>query len=417
MASAISIPRRPVLPPKSPPKADSVNSASSSVYSDSPGFARSLSNSSRVTKDSLSGVDSEAGSAPPVPPKASRPQLPQTPEHDQENLVSKFQASPPRGPEIWRRRSVKSDRSLSITELKLVDSNGATVHPPQQPIPQRSLPPVPSQAPRRPPGRKPVPLRPAPPQPDLMGIKASKLKNIAKNVSEESSSDAAPATQLPQTPIPRLGTPVQLQSDQQQSLAPQVLSPLSPNTQPSNPVTPATPAIPIKSESRRDTIAPSFNSSEANKPNFLSLSSREQNESLTIASDPAIKRSPQPRQPFATRILTPRSLPSSASDHASSPLPFPGIDSSLLPSPAPEGTVFLGPELNIIHLECYQSHRLMRSTKNVLCPTACMVCKKKDTETRFKCTWCCVSACGSCMQVLSSIPGRDLGACLKKIGR
>lgn len=406
MASTAPIPRRPVQRPASPSRAASVKSASSSVYSDSPGFARSLSNSSRGTKDSLSGVDSEGGSAPPVPPKAPRPQLPQTPENAQENPLSKFQASPPRGPEIWRRRSVKSDRSLSITDLKLVESNGATVHPPPQPLPERPLPAAPSQVPRSLRGRRPVPLRPAPPQPDLMGSKASKLKDKAKNAAEDSRSDGT-TTLLP-PPVPGLGTPDHLKSDQQQSLAHQLLSPLSLD-QLSNP---ATPVIPPKSESRKDN-APALGS-VTNGPNFLSAKSTRQNEALTIASDPAVKRSPQPRQPFAARILTPRPSPSSASEQAS-PLPVSGSNSTLLPSPAPAGTVLPGPELSVVHFECYQSHRLMRSGKNVQCPVACMVCKKKDTEIRFRCAWCCLSACGSCTQALSSIPGKDLRVCLKQV--
>jgi hypothetical protein len=411
MASTTPIPRRPVQRPTGPAKASSVKSASSSIYSESPGFARSFSNSSKETKDSLSGVDSEAGSGPPpVPPKAPRPQPPQTPKNDhvQEipSPISKFQASPPRGPEIWRRRSVKSDRSLSITELKLVESNGATVHPPQQPLPQRPLPAAPSQAPRGLPGRKPVPLRPAPPQPDLMGSKASKLKSKLKNASEDSRSHEAPSQPLP--PIPRLGTPDHLKSDLQQSLAPQILSSLSPNQI----YNPATPAIPPKSESRREN-APAAGS-VPERPNFLAAHSREpSNETLTISSDPAVKRSPQPRQPFAARILTPQPSPSTASEKAS---PVNPANPSHLPPPAPEGTIFLGPELSVVHFECYQSHRLMRGSKNTVCPVACMVCKKKDTEMRFRCAWCCLSACGPCTKSLSSIPGKDLRACLKQIG-
>ena len=408
MASTESIRRRPVLPPKSPTRAGSVKSASSSIYSDSPGFARSLSNSSRGTKDSLSGIDSEAGSAPPVPSKAPRPQLPPTPKNAQEDPVSKFQASPPRGPEIWRRRSVKSDRSLSITDLKLVESNGATVHPPQKPLPQFSLPTAPTQIPRSLPGRKPVPLRPAPPQPGLMGSKSSKLINKEKGMLEDSRSDETSAKSQPSVPKP--GTPVHLKAEEEQPLASQLLSPLSLD-QHSNPTTPA---IPPKSESRRDNA--STLGGVIKKPNFLSTNSREQSEALTIASDPAVKRSPQPRQPFTARILTTRLSPSSASELAS-PLTVPGSNTSLLRSPASAGAILPGPELGVVHFECYQSHRQMRSSKNTVCPVACMVCQKKDKEIRFRCTWCCLSTCASCMHALSSSPGKDLRSCLKKLGK
>jgi hypothetical protein len=75
----------------------------------------------------------------------------------------------------------------------------------------------------------------------------------------------------------------------------------------------------------------------------------------------------------------------------------------------------VGPCVEKVHLECYQSHRFMRGAKNTLCPVACMICEGKDTEPRWRCTWCCLSACASCMQVLSSIPGRDLAVCLERI--
>jgi hypothetical protein len=404
MSSTIAIPRRPSRPPSTPSRTVSLDSISS-VYSESPGFVRSLSNSSRESKDSLSGVDSEAGSAPPIPPKAPRQQLPQTPKNVLGSPISKFQASPPRGPEIWRRRSVKSDRSLSISDLKLVESNGSTT---QQPLPQHSLPPAPSQLPRVIPGRKPVPLRPAPPQPDLMGSKLSKLKNKVQRASEGSRSDET--TTLERLPIQRLGPPDHLKLDKQQPLTPHVLTALSQGQLAAeNP-----PEIPPKSESRRENV--STHVSVTNRTNILSINSQEPKDVLTIASNPAVMRSPQPRQGFTAPILTPRPSPLSASEQASPP-DFRSTRLPHLPSPAPEGTIFLGPELNVVHFECYQSHRIMRSSTNTVCPVACMVCKRKDMENRWRCTWCCLSACGSCMKILSSIPGKDLGACLKEIER
>ena len=404
MSSTGSIPRRPSPPPAGASRTVSLDSVSS-VYSKSPGFVRSLSNSSRETKDSLSGADSEAGSAPPIPPKAPRQQLPQTPKNVLGSPTSKFQASPPRGPEIWRRRSVKSERSLSISDLKLVESNGSTT---QQSLPQHSLPPAPSQLPRVIPGRKPVPLRPAPPQPDLMGSKLSKLKNKAHRASEGSRSDETTKQEHP--PFQTLGTPDRLKLDKQQPLTPQVLSALSQGQlSAENP-----PQIPPKSESRRENA--STHVSVTNRTNILSINSEEPKDVLTIASHPTVIQTPQPRQGFPAPILTPRPSPLSASKQTSPP----GFPSSILPhlpSPAPEGTIFLGPELNVVHFECYQSHRIMRSSTNTVCPVACMICKRKDMENRWRCSWCCLSACGSCMRILSSIPGKDLGTCLKEIER
>jgi hypothetical protein len=76
-----------------------------------------------------------------------------------------------------------------------------------------------------------------------------------------------------------------------------------------------------------------------------------------------------------------------------------------------------GLPLSTLHFDCYQSHKFMRSSRNTLCPVACMICQKRDAEMRWKCTWCCLSACGSCMQMLSSIPGKDLRVCLGRIGK
>jgi hypothetical protein len=67
MASTMSIPRRPVGAAKSQ-RAPSIASVSS-VYSDSPGLSRSISDSSKNSRDSLSGSDSQTGRTPPLPPK------------------------------------------------------------------------------------------------------------------------------------------------------------------------------------------------------------------------------------------------------------------------------------------------------------------------------------------------------------
>lgn len=76
MASTKSIPRRPVGAVKSQ-RAPSVASVSS-VYSDSPGFSRSMSDSSN-SRDSLSGSDSHTGPSPPLPPKNEQRQQATTP--------------------------------------------------------------------------------------------------------------------------------------------------------------------------------------------------------------------------------------------------------------------------------------------------------------------------------------------------
>ncbi|KAH8793043.1 hypothetical protein F5882DRAFT_399276 [Hyaloscypha sp. PMI_1271] len=400
----ISIPRRPVGSQSKHAKAPSITSVSS-VYSDSPGLSRSLSNgSSYNTRDSLSGVDS----TPPLPSKDNQRShtMPSSPTI-LSSPISSLRSSPPR-PEIWRRRSVRSERSLGFPELKLDRSNGSTASPPS-----RQEQPVRAQIPRSLAGRKPIPVRPAPPQPDLMGNKLAKLKN--KNLgesSEETSNDEAPN---PYTSSKRLPTPEYLKTDKTQPLTPQVVSPVSPDTPPGE----QAPEVPLKSDARPNVASVLLEST--NRPSLLSTHSREPSETLTISSEPPVMRSPQPQKAFSAKILTPQPSPDKASPLSlPSPLSPPaglGINFPTLPACAGKGTVMPGLPLGTLHFDCYQSHKFMRSSRNTLCPIACMICQKKDAEMRWKCTWCCLSACGSCMQMLSSIPGKDLRVCLERIGK
>ncbi|KAE9379199.1 hypothetical protein N431DRAFT_326381 [Stipitochalara longipes BDJ] len=397
----IAIPRRPVGAQSSHAKALSIASISS-VYSDSPGLSRSLSNgSSYNTRDSLSGVDS----TPPLPAKDNQRSgtMPSSPTI-LSSPISSLRSSPSR-PEIWKRRSERSEKSLSFPELKLDRSNGSTATGRQEPSR--------AQIPRSLAGRKPIPARPAPPQPDLMGNKLAKLKN--KNLGEsskETSNDEAPNSYAS---FKRLPTPEYLNTDKAQPLTPWVVSPVSPVTPPEE----QAPEVPMKSEARANVAAALLEST--NRPNLLSTHSREPSETLTITSEPIVKRSPQPKKAFAPKILTPQPSPDKASPYSlPSPLSPPaglGINFPTLPTHAEEGAVMSGLPLNDLHFDCFQSHKFMRSSRNTLCPIACMVCKKKDAEMRWKCVWCCLSACGSCMQLLSSIPGKDLRICLEQVGK
>ena len=418
--STRSILRRPVggANAQQSTKAASISSASS-VYSGSPGLSRSESSS---TKDSLRGVDSESGRTPAIPPKDSQRQhLPQTPKSSLASPACGSGTSPPR-PEIWKRRSVKSDRSIVVPELKLQQTNGSTPSPPQQPRLERQLPDVPSRLPRSLQGRKPVPSRPAPPQLDLggMGNKLSKLKE-KKGVSAESSEDVQPEVL---STINRLPTPEYLKSDKQvQPMAPQVLSPAAPETPPNE----VPPVVPQKSNSRSTsahTLVPeTVLADTVNRPNLLTSHSRDSSETLTITSELKVMRSPQPKKAYAAKILTPQPSPPLEANKKSLPAALPSSTTNPnirfpRPStPASPGTVFQGPELGIVHFECYQNHKLMRSSRNTSCPTACMICRKSEMGPRWRCTWCCLSACGACMQVLTSIPRKDLRMCLDRVAQ
>jgi hypothetical protein len=411
----MSIPRRPVGAQANHARALSIASVSS-VYSDSPGLSRSLSNSSSYnTKDSLSGIDSETGPTPPLPPKDKQGQqsMPRTP-----NILSSpisSQPSPPQ-PEIWRRRPAKSDRSISFPVLKLDKSNGSTASPPKRQEQPVSGPQLPRSVSGR---RKPVPSRPAPSQPDLMGNKLAKLgnKNLGET-SQESRNDELPKQLYPS--FKRLPTPEYLKTDKRQPSTPKVLSPISPPP-PSTPPEDVPPELPRKSESRvnRPTAAPTLVLPEpTNRPNIPTPHSQEPSEALTVMSEPTVMRSPQPKKAFAARILTPQPSPGDKASPLTLPSPTGlGIHFPTVSTPPTPGSICPGLPLSDVHFDCFQSHKFMRSSKNTLYPIACMVCKKKDSEMRWKCSWCCLSACGSCMQVLASLPGKDLRVCLERIGR
>ncbi|MCJ1314422.1 hypothetical protein MMC25_008104 [Agyrium rufum] len=66
------------------------------------------------------------------------------------------------------------------------------------------------------------------------------------------------------------------------------------------------------------------------------------------------------------------------------------------------------PSLRIVHYDCYQGHRSIKVSNNMFSPVPCMVCGIKDNQLRWKCTFCCLRICGSCVDVLSEDPFRDL---------
>lgn len=391
-------------------KAPSIDSISSQ-YSDPPGLSRSFSDAS--TKESPSGGDSDAatGPAPPLPSKdVQREQAQHNPTTVPNKLLDKpfadfLDKSPPRT-ELWKRRSTSSSNSsIHFADLKLQKSNGSTASPPRNP-PPRSLS-----------NRKPVPNRPAPPQPDLMGNKITKLRDKAHGekgiTSEESSQNEAPQKVYPSPQ--RLHAPEYLKADKQHVSVTNVLSPRTPFTPPDD----KAPAVPQKSDSRTENIRPDVARSESQSTTIrpvipVSSHSRTTSEALSVTSEAPTLLAPHPERPTPARILSPHNLPDKTSP-LNLPSPINGIHFPSLKSPAPIGTVFPGLPLDVVHLDCYQNHKFMRSTKNTFCPMGCMICKKKDTEPRWRCTWCCLSSCGSCMQVLSAVPGKDLKVCLERI--
>ncbi|TAQ85879.1 hypothetical protein B7494_g5791 [Chlorociboria aeruginascens] len=384
------VPRRPVGQAK---PIDRLSIASlSSVYSESPGFR---SDSSSVTKDSLSGNDSDIDSkqTSPLQLRTDCGQLDKSHKTPGSASSPKVGQLSPQRPEIWRRRSAKG-RGVDFSELKLDKSNGSTAQPQHSTIePPLPLPRNKGQLSTR---RKPIPTRFAPPRPhsNSMGKSLSKPKFRSKgkkgSVDESSNDD----TITPYKVCNRLPTPGYLKTNPGEPLTVRVLSPeIAPDGE--------SPEIPRKSVSRNTIIS-------SNRANLLSSTShsRESSATLTITSEPPIMGSPQTNKPYSSLVFTPQPSPKpEITSPFRSPLPgrFPTV-----PSLAPRGTVFDAPGLKIGHFDCHQQHRFMRNSKTTIYPVACMICGKKDLGFRFECTWCCLRCCDECMKALDSNPKRDL---------
>ncbi|PQE13038.1 dna polymerase iii subunits gamma and tau protein [Rutstroemia sp. NJR-2017a BBW] len=466
----MNIPRRAVGSPPSVTKKPSMASLNSSIYTDIT-RSRSESDSSNFTKDSLSYAGSEYRKTPPLPEKDEQRDIrPVTPKKDPASpkSISSLRSSP--GQEIWRRRELLSKKGIEFPDLKLFKSNGSTASPPSQsvlPPPDRSLPSLPG-LPSHPKQHKvllsdrhggPIPAREAP-QPPIpqMGGKVSKLKSTVKrkvsvpdqidgtgrnghNNEHQDSSNAVQVAQPEQNTSSLSPNESTLSpSHQNQPSTPQVLAPTTPPYDSSHPPQ----KIPSRSKARNH---PSGSSTETPLlSNILTHShSRSPSETLTITSLPTIVRSPQPHNPnsISSSLLTPepspppetRSVSNSTSTSASASITishtrhpssrttttqsyshayFPALFS---PSTLPDTrTVLRAPQLGREHLGCYAGHKYMRRSRNDLCPVECMVCRKGDVGSMWRCTWCCLRICGECMTVLAGM-GKDLEAFLKAVGR
>jgi len=71
------------------------------------------------------------------------------------------------------------------------------------------------------------------------------------------------------------------------------------------------------------------------------------------------------------------------------------------PAPVP------APALTIVHYECYQGHQRVLASGNVHCPAQCMTCRGNEEKKYWKCIWCGLRICGTCMKEFDR-QGRDL---------
>jgi hypothetical protein len=405
-----SIPRRPVGKDSDGITVRSIRSISSikSKYSVYPGLSETM-NSENIPPLPTN----DDGSRPDVPPKA--------PSHLHSLSISSIgsNSSSPQS-ELWRRRSVKSDNSIPISDLKLNKSNGSTSNlvttDSPTPPPQHPLPSVPSQSAR--PAKKPLPSEQDKSVADVMGVKISKGSNLGLRVvstSGDKGKSGEKPTETQQSPVNRLPTPEYQPFDKSLSyqVSPQVCSPTAPETPPSI----ASPdLVAHRAEQKSASDAPAVQGSIAppkapDHRNLLpSLRATQQSEPTIIIAQPVVTNSPQPHKPRTSSLLGHKPAASLASLSA-------GAQGSSAPSTKPPTACLKAAALTIVHLDCYQAHRQLRPSRNDICPLQCMICEVKDLDKRWVCNFCSLRCCDRCMKGLASSPGKDLRKFLENIGR
>lgn len=394
-------------------------------FSHTYGHSRDVSDSS-----STNGSPGGSSSPPDLPPKDPSRQFPVNNTSAHQTSPCSFTSSPHSKPEIWKRRS--SDKSIKFPALVLEKSNGSTASAPSLPRRQQERPAQesPSQRPRSKTKTGPIPARPAPAQPQqagLMGSKPSKAQAQAqaratvtgkrKPVGESSSrSDGGRLVQQPSYQ-PRPPTPEFYKSDPQTPLSATVLSPHTPPSDENPP-----PLIPPRSASRtRSATLGSFaNSSATILPSLPHNDSDEHSETFTRSAEPTVLVSPQPKKIYATSLLSPQPSPPLQSppmaararhDRRSSSIYFPTVSYKISAD-----EIVPAPSISEVHLKCYHGHQSMKRSRNDVCRVECMLCCKGSMDLQWKCSWCCLRACGGCMEVLSGVPGKDLRTAMQIIG-
>lgn len=368
---------------------------------------------------------------------------------------------------IWRRRSVKSDRNMEVTDLKLADSHGSTaasqpntaqtshsaVPPPaQQRFPPRST----SNLPGR--NIRPVPPQNQVPTADNMGQETSRLKEKIARMrgGEEGTNPGVSHSDTALSPTQRLPTPDYEKEDVKTPVVNTVVSPVSPASSPepgrdqaSNEAKPPIPrkavtarnlhvahsqpqlrvdepitnseapptvtrdfAVSPVSPDPQNQFRPRAASNQHQQPQQHQQHQQQQQqqqrgqwqqpgrEYMPNAPAPAFAQGDmrpaskdQRHEPVEYRELSVKDLP--PADPRASFFP---IHDSEPPSP---GMVYKALPLKESMLDCYVKHRVMDRTRNRNYALTCQTCGKADTEDRFKCQWCYVRMCASCLQIFN----------------
>ncbi|OAX81611.1 hypothetical protein ACJ72_04043 [Emergomyces africanus] len=136
-------------------------------------------------------------------------------------------------------------------------------------------------------------------------------------------------------------------------------------------------------------------SDDSSSASASSTDSSSSNSTSTQATEPAIKNENGNQcQTPTLNVIAPESPPPKANKPASQKQPR--FKKNLIPP------------LTKVHFSCYQSHRYLAASNNVICPVPCMTCLKDDQLIRWRCPFCCLRICGECMQTMQKCKRRSL---------
>ncbi|EXF85785.1 hypothetical protein CFIO01_09475 [Colletotrichum fioriniae PJ7] len=354
---------------------------------------------------------------------------------------------------LWRRRSVKSDRNIEVPDLHLTVSHGSTAASSQPNTAQSSYTatPPPAQQQQFPPrstsnlpGRniRPVPSQSQTAQTNNMGQEVSRLKEKIHHLrdGQDGANVGTSHSDTALSPTQRLPTPDYEKEDVKTPVVETIVSPVSPASSPepgreqSNESKPPIPrkAVtarnlhnaqslpqmradgPVTSSEAPPTITRDFAVSPVSPdpqnqlppraaPNKQQQQQQQQREYVPYAPAPGFaqgdmrpaSRDQRPNQePVEYRELKVKDLP--PADPRASFFPMQGSEP---PSP---GMIYKALPLKESMLDCYVKHRTMDRTRNRNYALTCQTCGKADTEDRYKCQFCYVRMCASCLQIFNS---------------
>ncbi|KAL0931823.1 uncharacterized protein CTRU02_212776 [Colletotrichum truncatum] len=360
---------------------------------------------------------------------------------------------------IWRRRSVKSDRNIEVSDLKLAVSHGSTaasqpntaqpssysaVPPPtQQQYPPRTSSGLPGRNIR--PGQHQISPPAATAAEDGMGQEVSRLREkISRLRGEEGANVGASHSDTALSPTQRLPTPDYEKEDVKTPVVDTVVSPISPASSPKpaadQATTEAKPPVPRKAVTERNIhnaqslpqmraeqpvtnseapptikqfpVSPLSPESQAQFPARTTSNQQQQQQQQRAQWQPTgqehVPKFAQQGGDMrpASRDQRPRQGSGEYRELREKDMPSADARSSAFPLYTPEppspSVVYNALPIKDSMLDCYVRHRVMDRTRNRNYALTCQTCGKADTEDRFKCQWCYVRMCTSCFKTFNS---------------